>query len=246
MSRTQWWWYLMHAFIYLSGLLDEYLRKYGSLIPVQTDDIVEELQGIFNEDFSQTHRSHSSTTSNTLFFVQFFVFVHLLCITQIFKRKVKVFFFSLPCAYRKAVVQHLIQSYQRSSGTAMLKGFRVNYKRHVLTMDDLSTLYGQNWLNDQVSFELYMIHFIIQSFSVLLNAHIVISSDFFKIMNMYGDLVMDSVPEKVNILFLFLLWNSFFLYSSVVFTCVQCFFFFFLYLIPSHLLLGALLQQFLL
>ncbi|CAB1345515.1 unnamed protein product [Coregonus sp. 'balchen'] len=38
----------------------------------------------------------------------------------------------------------------RSSGTAMVRGFRVNYKRHVLTMDDLSTLYGQNWLNDQL------------------------------------------------------------------------------------------------
>ncbi|XP_067307421.1 sentrin-specific protease 3b [Pseudorasbora parva] len=114
---------------YVQGLLDEYLRKYGSLIPVHPDDIVEELQGIFNEDFSQTHR--------------------------------------------KVVVQHIIQSYQRSPGTAMVKGFRVNYKRHVLTMDDLSTLYGQNWLNDQV-------------------------------MNMYGDLVMDSVPEKVHF------FNSFF------------------------------------
>ncbi|KTG38319.1 hypothetical protein cypCar_00016678, partial [Cyprinus carpio] len=107
-----------------TGLLDEYLQKYGSLIPIHSDDIVEELQGIFSEDFSQPHR--------------------------------------------KVMVQHLIQSYQRSSGTAMVKGFRVNYKRHVLTMDDLSTLYGQNWLNDQV-------------------------------MNMYGDLVMDSVPEKVDI-----------------------------------------------
>lgn len=48
------------------------------------------------------------------------------------------------------MVQHLIQSFQRSSGSAMAKTFRVNYKRHVLTMDDLSTLYGQNWLNDQV------------------------------------------------------------------------------------------------
>ncbi|XP_048040056.1 sentrin-specific protease 3b [Megalobrama amblycephala] len=114
---------------YVQGLLDEYLRKYGSLIPVHSDDIVEELQGVFNEDFSQPHR--------------------------------------------KVVVQHLIQVYQRSPGTAMVKGFRVNYKRHVLTMDDLSTLYGQNWLNDQV-------------------------------MNMYGDLVMDSVPEKVHF------FNSFF------------------------------------
>ncbi|KAK2913703.1 hypothetical protein Q8A67_002102 [Cirrhinus molitorella] len=114
---------------YVQGLLDEYLQKYGSLIPVHSDDIVEELQGIFTEDFSQPHR--------------------------------------------KVMVQHLIQSYQRSAGTAMVKGFRVNYKRHVLTMDDLSTLYGQNWLNDQV-------------------------------MNMYGDLVMDSVPEKVHF------FNSFF------------------------------------
>lgn len=66
------------------------------------------------------------------------------------------------------MVQHLIQVYQRSPGTAIVKGFRVNYKRHVLTMDDLSTLYGQNWLNDQVSFDLYMIHLIILLFSVLL------------------------------------------------------------------------------
>ncbi|XP_016339658.1 uncharacterized protein LOC107687035 [Sinocyclocheilus anshuiensis] len=114
---------------YVQGLLDKYLQKYGSLIPVHSDDIVEELRGIFNEDFTQPHR--------------------------------------------KVMVQHLIQSYQRSPGTAMVKGFRVNYKRHVLTMDDLSTLYGQNWLNDQV-------------------------------MNMYGDLVMDSVPEKVHF------FNSFF------------------------------------
>ncbi|KAG8431010.1 hypothetical protein GDO86_019566 [Hymenochirus boettgeri] len=74
---------------------------------------------------------------------------------------------------RKAVVQHVIQSYQRQPGNALVRGFRVSYKRHVLTMDDLGTLYGQNWLNDQV-------------------------------MNMYGDLVMDTVQEKVHF------FNSFF------------------------------------
>ncbi|PIO35707.1 hypothetical protein AB205_0014860, partial [Aquarana catesbeiana] len=73
---------------------------------------------------------------------------------------------NLPC--RRTVVQHVIQSYQRLPGNTLLRSFRVTYKRHVLTMDDLSTLYGQNWLNDQV-------------------------------MNMYGDLVMDAVPEKVDI-----------------------------------------------
>ncbi|KAG9346332.1 hypothetical protein JZ751_006643 [Albula glossodonta] len=106
----------------VQGILDESLQQYGSLIPIHVDDVVEKLQDIFSESFSQPHR--------------------------------------------KAVVQHAIL--QRLSASAMVRGFRVNYKRHVLTMDDLSTLYGQNWLNDQV-------------------------------MNMYGDLVMDSVPEKVDI-----------------------------------------------
>ncbi|XP_066537515.1 sentrin-specific protease 3b [Hoplias malabaricus] len=113
----------------VQGILDESLHKYGSLIPIHADDIIEQLQEIFNENFSQPHR--------------------------------------------KLEVQQIIQSYQRSPGTSMVRGFSVNYKRHVLTMDDLSTLYGQNWLNDQI-------------------------------MNMYGDLVMDSVPDKVHF------FNSFF------------------------------------
>ncbi|XP_062849248.1 sentrin-specific protease 3b [Trichomycterus rosablanca] len=113
----------------VQGILDESLHKYGSLIPIHTDDIVEQLQEIFNENFSHPQR--------------------------------------------KAEVHQIIQSFQRSPGMSMVRGFSVNYKRHVLTMDDLSTLYGQNWLNDQV-------------------------------MNMYGDLVMDSVPDKVHF------FNSFF------------------------------------
>ncbi|TRZ06745.1 hypothetical protein HGM15179_020363, partial [Zosterops borbonicus] len=79
--------------------------------------------------------------------------------------------FSTP--QRRGSVQQLLQSYQRLPGSALLRGFRVSYKRHVLTMDDLQTLYGPNWLNDQV-------------------------------MNMYGDLVMDAVPDKVHF------FNSFF------------------------------------
>ncbi|XP_028654261.1 sentrin-specific protease 3-like isoform X2 [Erpetoichthys calabaricus] len=113
----------------IQGMLDEMMQRYGSLIPIHVDEIVDRLQEIFQDNFSSQAR--------------------------------------------KTVVHHLIQSYQRLPGNAMLRGFRVNYKRHVLTMDDLSTLYGQNWLNDQV-------------------------------MNMYGDLVMDAVPEKVHF------FNSFF------------------------------------
>lgn len=38
------------------GILEESLQKYGSLIPVHVDDVVERLQEIFQENFSQPHR----------------------------------------------------------------------------------------------------------------------------------------------------------------------------------------------
>ncbi|XP_025049533.1 sentrin-specific protease 3 [Alligator sinensis] len=91
-----------------SGILDEFLQAYGSLIPVSSDEVVEKLEDIFQQEFSTPQR--------------------------------------------KGMVQQLMQSYQRMPGNAMLRGFRVTYKRHVLTMDDLQTLYGPNWLNDQVHF----------------------------------------------------------------------------------------------
>ncbi|XP_066516686.1 sentrin-specific protease 3a [Hoplias malabaricus] len=94
-------------------------------------------------------------------------------VDEVVERLQSTFNESFSSPHRKVMVQHLMQSYQRMSGTAMMRDFRVNYKRHVLTMDDLSTLYGQNWLNDQV-------------------------------MNMYGDLVMDTVPDRVHF------FNSFF------------------------------------
>ncbi|XP_005989456.1 sentrin-specific protease 5 [Latimeria chalumnae] len=52
-------------------------------------------------------------------------------------------------------------------------GYKVLYKKHVLDLEDLSTLDRHNWLNDQV-------------------------------INMYGELIMDRVPEKVHF------FNSFF------------------------------------
>ncbi|KAM4748227.1 sentrin-specific protease 3 [Rhinophrynus dorsalis] len=92
---------------------------------------------------------------------------------EVLEKLEDVFQQSFTTPARRAVVQHVIQSYQRHPGNTLLRGFRVTYKRHVLSMDDLGTLYGQNWLNDQV-------------------------------MNMYGDLVMDAVPDKVHF------FNSFF------------------------------------
>ncbi|XP_073510697.1 sentrin-specific protease 3 [Phyllobates terribilis] len=92
---------------------------------------------------------------------------------EVLEKLEDVFQLSFSTPARRAVVQHVIQSYQRLPGNNLMRSFRVTYKRHVLSMDDLGTLYGQNWLNDQV-------------------------------MNMYGDLVMDAVPEKVHF------FNSFF------------------------------------
>lgn len=112
---------------------------------------------------------------------------------------------------RKGLVLQLIQSYQRMPGNAMVRGFRVAYKRHVLTMDDLGTLYGQNWLNDQVrrgggtglkgdlgrrvSGALCLGEPC--EHAAPLVASCIPSSP--QVMNMYGDLVMDTVPEKVGL-----------------------------------------------
>ncbi|XP_059201302.1 sentrin-specific protease 5-like [Centropristis striata] len=63
--------------------------------------------------------------------------------------------FSEVTKYRTAIVQKPVPSFQ------------VVYKKHTLTMEDLSTLADQNWLNDQV-------------------------------MNMYGELIMESAHHKVH------------------------------------------------
>ncbi|XP_026170290.1 sentrin-specific protease 1-like [Mastacembelus armatus] len=69
--------------------------------------------------------------------------------------------FSEVTKYRTVIVQKPVPS------------FRVVYKKHTLTLEDLSTLADQNWLNDQV-------------------------------MNMYGELIMESAHQRVHFL------NSFF------------------------------------
>lgn len=66
-----------------------------------------------------------------------------------------------------------VTKYRISMVNKPLPSFRVVYKKHTLTLDDLSTLANQNWLNDQV-------------------------------MNMYGELIMESAHHKVHFL------NSFF------------------------------------
>ncbi|XP_053315408.1 sentrin-specific protease 5 [Spea bombifrons] len=111
----------------LFGLLNEIIKKYGSLIPLSEKDVLTRLKELFNEDFSN----------------------------------------------RISFISREIMKYRAKHSKAAVCNFRILYNRHVLDMDDLATLDGQNWLNDQV-------------------------------INMYGELIMDAVPDKVHFL------NSFF------------------------------------
>ncbi|XP_063296814.1 sentrin-specific protease 5 [Pelobates fuscus] len=112
---------------FLSGLLTDIIKKYGSLVPLSEKDILTQLKEAFNEDFSN----------------------------------------------RTSFISKEIMKYRAKHSKATVCNFRVFYNKHMLDMDDLATLDGQNWLNDQV-------------------------------INMYGELIMDAVPEKVHFL------NSFF------------------------------------
>ncbi|XP_068810022.1 sentrin-specific protease 5 isoform X2 [Struthio camelus] len=76
-------------------------------------------------------------------------------------------------SHRKPFITREIMKYREKHPKFATCNFRVFYNKHMLDMDDLATLEGQNWLNDQI-------------------------------INMYGELIMDAVPEKVHF------FNSFF------------------------------------
>ncbi|KAM6326463.1 sentrin-specific protease 5 isoform 2-T2 [Podargus strigoides] len=71
-------------------------------------------------------------------------------------------------SHRKPFITREIMKYREKHPKTSACDFRVFYNKHMLDMDDLATLEGQNWLNDQI-------------------------------INMYGELIMDAVPEKVDL-----------------------------------------------
>lgn len=75
--------------------------------------------------------------------------------------------------FSKNLIFPEVTKYKTANTQRPFPSFRVVYKKHTLTLDDLSTLADQNWLNDQV-------------------------------MNMYGELIMESAHHQVHFL------NSFF------------------------------------
>nr|XP_057923264.1 sentrin-specific protease 5-like [Doryrhamphus excisus]XP_057923265.1 sentrin-specific protease 5-like [Doryrhamphus excisus] len=84
--------------------LDDFLRMYGTFIPLQKSDVLMHLTKMFNADF----------TDRTNF------------ILTVMKRRFA------------AVLWEPVPSFQ------------VVFQKHTLTLDDLSTLEHENWLNDQV------------------------------------------------------------------------------------------------
>lgn len=56
---------ILYCFPVVSGILDDSLQKYGSLIPIHADDVVEKLKDIFNDNFSQPHRSETCVHTHT-------------------------------------------------------------------------------------------------------------------------------------------------------------------------------------
>uniref|UniRef100_A0A1A7W8N0 SUMO1/sentrin specific peptidase 5 n=1 Tax=Iconisemion striatum TaxID=60296 RepID=A0A1A7W8N0_9TELE len=81
--------------------------------------------------------------------------------------------FSCDFSGRKNLIIFEVARYQAAVLEKPVPPFRVVYKKHIVTLDDLLTLADQNWLNDQV-------------------------------MNMYGELIMESSHHTVHFL------NSFF------------------------------------
>ncbi|XP_023699569.2 uncharacterized protein [Paramormyrops kingsleyae] len=75
--------------------------------------------------------------------------------------------------HRKSLVCTEVTKYKAGLASAPMHYFKVTYNKHTLTLEDLSTLDDQNWVNDQV-------------------------------INMYGELIMDAVNQKVHF------FNSFF------------------------------------
>lgn len=68
------------------GILEESLQQYGSLIPIHVDDVVEKLQDIFSESFSQPHRSDTVNAFTCIFTCQvtaYIIYKKTICLKSV-------------------------------------------------------------------------------------------------------------------------------------------------------------------
>lgn len=111
-----------------------------------------------------------------------------------------VFFFSSPC--RKNVIFPEVTKYRDAIIQKPVPSFRVVYKKHTLTLDDLSTLADQNWLNDQVIIQhaknfSFWVEGFLGGTKASVYAKCIYVLFLLKVMNMYGELIMESAHHKV-------------------------------------------------
>ena len=57
---------------------------------------------------------------------------------------------SLSVGARKLNIHSEVVKYKAALASAPMTAFMVTYNKHTLTLEDLSTLDEQNWVNDQV------------------------------------------------------------------------------------------------
>lgn len=137
------------------GFLDEVMKKYGSLVPLCEKDVMGRLKEVFNEDFS--HRcvavSRSWLYKGQIACIATACSVsNTLRIRSLFDMTLTLTYFFLPLQsrFRKPFITREIMKYREKHPKTSTCNFRVFYNKHMLDMDDLATLEGQNWLNDQV------------------------------------------------------------------------------------------------
>lgn len=110
--------------------------------------------------------------------------------------------------HRKNAVVSEVKRYLTQVEQKPLPSYHLAYKKHTLSLEDLSTLADQNWLNDQVQMGTCKW----EPSLVLADGNHPCFLLLLQVMNMYGELIMESAGHKVSLiiyLFFVMLLRSF-------------------------------------
>ncbi|KAG7456915.1 hypothetical protein MATL_G00240930 [Megalops atlanticus] len=115
----------------LKELIHEYLEhfyeRYGSFIPLSKSDVLKHLNKRLNTDLKDRQVGHKTRSW----------------------RQGDSYWLPLSQS-RKSFIYTEVTKYQAGLASTPMHYFKVAYNKHTLTLEDLSTLDNQNWLNDQV------------------------------------------------------------------------------------------------
>lgn len=114
--------------------LELFYGKYGSFIPLSEEDILEYLNKHLNADLNDRQVHVLYTRCNVFKCCCFFVFFTILYTSS----------------YRRKMINKEVLKYKAGLACASMHFFKVTYNKHILALEDLSTLEDQNWVNDQV------------------------------------------------------------------------------------------------